>query len=229
MDEWVDYLHVEFLGEHILFRFLRLQSFWSFILGSIVITVICLVERFLTVLLNKKIQPSTVRHSRLGIAAWRGVMYGFVTFLRLLYMLVAMSSQLGVIAIVVIALSIGQFAIEYVEYQEPSSGGQAEEPLIGTSFERRHPIGRSRTRSKPDDILIHPSESNLARADAFALELGIGSDTELVQGNRADGQSWQLGKGRDVARKAFGGSYSRLTDSDTGVFDVGDDGGDRSL
>lgn len=46
MDEWVDYLHVEFLGEHILFRFLRLQSFWSFILGSIVITVICLVERY---------------------------------------------------------------------------------------------------------------------------------------------------------------------------------------
>jgi len=106
---------------------------------------------------------------------------------------------------------------------------RAEEPLIGTSFQRRHLVGGSRTRSKPDDIFIHPSESNLARADAVALELGIGGDTDLVQGNRAGGQSWQLGRGRDAARKAFGGSYCRLTESDTGVFDVGDDGGDRSL
>ena len=103
MDGWVAYLHVEFLGEYILFRFLRLQSLWSFILGSIVITIICLFERyalvsfttpvhrcahhspcrFLTVVLNKNVQPSKVGHSRLATAAWRSSVYAFVTFLRL--------------------------------------------------------------------------------------------------------------------------------------------------
>ena len=104
MDGWVDYLHVEFLGEHILFRFLRLQSLWSFVLGSVVITIICLFERypplvsfttpvhrcahhslcrFLTAVLNKNVQPSMVRHSRLATAAWRSSVYAFVTFLRL--------------------------------------------------------------------------------------------------------------------------------------------------
>lgn len=67
----------------------------------------------------------------------------------------------------------------------------------------------------------------MARADAFALELGIGGDTELVQGNRADGRSWQLGEGRDAAREAFGGSHSH-PDSATNVFDVGDDDGDST-
>lgn len=46
MDGWVDYLHVEFLGEHVLFYSLRLKSLWSFFLGSIVITVVCLLERY---------------------------------------------------------------------------------------------------------------------------------------------------------------------------------------
>ncbi|KAH0838105.1 hypothetical protein J3R83DRAFT_6350 [Lanmaoa asiatica] len=131
------------------------------------------------------------------------------------------------IAIVVITLSIGQFAIEYVGYQEQNLETQLEEPLLGNSFGRRRPIGRPHLRSKPDNIFIHPNESNLARADAVALELGITGDTELVQGNRADGRSWQLGKGRDVARETFGGSHRRL-DSDTNVFDVGDDDGDRT-
>ena len=103
MDGWVDYLHVEFLGEHILFRSLRLKSLWSFTLATIVITIVCLGERYplgvsfttpvhrcahppprlLTVVLNKKIRPSTVRNSRLATAAWRSSVYGFVTFLRL--------------------------------------------------------------------------------------------------------------------------------------------------
>ncbi|KAF8560134.1 hypothetical protein OG21DRAFT_1492535 [Imleria badia] len=140
-------------------------------------------------------------------------------------MLIAMSNQLGAIAIVVIMLSLGQFAIEYTEYQEPNLGRQVEEPLLA-SFERRRPIWRPRARSKPDSIFIHPNESNLARADAVALELGIAGDTKLVQGNRAVGQSWQLGKGRDVARKTFGSSHRRLIDSDTNIFDVRDDDGD---
>lgn len=49
MDGWVDYLHVDFLGEHILFRSLRLQSFSSFLLSSILITTLCILERYLLV------------------------------------------------------------------------------------------------------------------------------------------------------------------------------------
>jgi len=158
-------------------------------------------------------------------------MYGCLTFLRLLYMLIAMSNHLGAIAVVVIALSMGQFAIEYLEYQEPNSDRQLEEPLLETSFQdgtgrawRR--VERRRTRSKPDNIFIHPYESNLARADAVALELGITGDTDLVQGNMADGRSWQLGRGKDVAREVFGHSHRRLV-SDTDSFDHADDDSKR--
>jgi hypothetical protein len=47
MDGWVDYLHLGFLGEHILLRSLRLHSFWEFLLSSVLITVVCLSERYL--------------------------------------------------------------------------------------------------------------------------------------------------------------------------------------
>jgi len=162
-------------------------------------------DGFLTVVLNKNLQPNTIRHSRLATAAWKSFLYGSVTFLRLLYMLIAMSNQLGAIAVVVITLSIGQFAIEYIEYQEPNFERQVEEPLLGT----RRRSGKPRARSKPDNIFIHPNQSNLARADAVAYELGITGDTELVRGNKADGKSWALGRGRDMARETFGDSHRR--------------------
>jgi len=228
MDGWVDYLHLGFLGEHILLRSLRLHSFWEFLLSSVLITVVCLSERFLTVVLNKHVQPRWAQRSRLANAVWRSSVYGLVTLLRLLYMLVAMSYQLGAIAVVVVTLSVGQFVSEYFEYQEPDWERHVEEPLLGTSAGRRRLAGsiRPHSRSKPTAILIHPNESNLARADAAALELGIAGDTELVKGNRApDGQeSWQQGKGRDVAREMFGDAHYRQH-SDTNVFDIGDDEG----
>ncbi|KAG9314150.1 exonuclease V a 5' deoxyribonuclease-domain-containing protein [Chiua virens] len=226
MDGWVDYLHLDFLGEHILFSFLRLQSIWSFILSSILIAIICLSERFLTLILNKNISPSTLRYSRLATAAWKSSLYGSVTLLRLLYMLIAMSNQLGCVSSSnVITLSIGQFAIEYIDYQEPNSDRHVEEPLLGTSYEpfrRRHT--NPRVRSKPDNIFIHPNENNLARADAVALQLGLAGDTELVQGNnlRADGHSWQLGKGKELARETFGATHRR-SQSDTNTLDEDED------
>ena len=65
---------------------------------------------------------------------------------------------------------------------------------------------RPRSKSKPSRIFIHPSESNLARADAAALELGLAGDTELVKGNQypAEGPAWQAGKGKDLARELMG-------------------------
>ncbi|KAL4069824.1 hypothetical protein V8B97DRAFT_640014 [Scleroderma yunnanense] len=183
MDGWVDYLHFTFLGEHVLFSSLRLGSLWSFLLSSILV------------------QPRWVSRSRLLCAGWNASLYGLVTLCRLLYMLVAMSYQVGMIAIVVISLSIGQFIIEYrshpqVDFEIPD----VQEPLLESPRHRK-----TRTKSRPDSIFIHPYYSNLARADAAALELGTAGDTEFVQGNKpVDDHIWDHGKGRDVARELFG-------------------------
>ena len=66
------------------------------------------------------------------------------------------------------------------------------------------PIKRPRSKSKPTHILIHPNESNLARADAAALHMGLTGDTELVKGNMhsIDGDAaWKMGEGKDLARQ----------------------------
>ena len=65
-------------------------------------------------------------------------------------------------------------------------------------------IGRPRSKSKPTEIFIHPAESNLARADAAALQLGLAGDTSLVKGNihSVDGNAaWKMGEGKDMARQ----------------------------
>lgn len=68
--------------------------------------------------------------------------------------------------------------------------------------------GRPRSKSKPDSIFIHPNESNIARADAVALEMGIGGDTELVKGNiyPEDQDTWELGRGKEIARALLSGT-----------------------
>ncbi|KAI0785427.1 hypothetical protein BC629DRAFT_518759 [Irpex lacteus] len=79
----------------------------------------------------------------------------------------------------------------------PSSPGANIDINPETSF------GRPRSKSKPDAIWIHPTESNIARADARAIQLGlIEGDTDLVRANQlpSEGETaWEVGKGRDVA------------------------------
>lgn len=73
-----------------------------------------------------------------------------------------------------------------------------------TSNSQSSPIKRPRSKSKPTSIFIHPTESNLARADAAALQMGLTGDTELVKGNMhsADGDAaWKMGEGKDLARQ----------------------------
>jgi len=81
------------------------------------------------------------------------------------------------------------------------------QPLL--SKERAYPKTRPRSKSKPDDIFIHPTQSNIARADAFALQLGLAGETERVQGYKAPEQEdtgWEVGKGKDYAREMLAGS-----------------------
>ena len=102
------------------------------------------------------------------------------------------------------------------------------QPLL-TCEERVYPLKnvqtRPRSKSKPDDIFIHPTNSNIARADAVAQELGISGDTDRVTGHSypKEEPAWEIGKGRDVAREMLGstkkipshGSFYIGNDSDS--------------
>lgn len=84
----------------------------------------------------------------------------------------------------------------------------------------------SRSRPKPDDIFIHPAQSNLARADAAALELGISGGTERVHANiyQHEEAAWEVGQGRDMARELLLGQKRKKQPS----FLVGSDSDSES-
>ena len=85
---------------------------------------------------------------------------------------------------------------------------------------------RPRSRSKPDAIFIHPTESNLARADAAALELGLSGHTDRVHGNRYDREEapWVTGAGQNAARTLLGAAHRKTSEtSERDPFLVTDD------
>ncbi|KAG1810173.1 uncharacterized protein HD556DRAFT_1318506 [Suillus plorans] len=221
MDGWVDYVHFSFIGEHILLSSLRLNTVWEFFLGVLLTSVICLSERFLSFAISRHWGPHFIGRSRLAKAVWRTVLYGVATTLRLTYMLIAMSYQVGLILAVVVMLSVGQFFLEYVDAAPGKSAtydklrdlpldSESEDDSYNMSTRSWQPRTR-RMKSKPEAILIHPGDSNLARADAAAQELGIAGDTERVKANRypVDQDAWEYGKGRDVARQLLGSTARR--------------------
>ncbi|KAG1749748.1 uncharacterized protein EDB91DRAFT_762911 [Suillus paluster] len=222
MDGWVDYIHFSFFGEHILFSSLRLHTFWEFFLGILLTSVICLFERLLSFAISKHWRPRFIGRSRLAKAVWRATLYGIATTLRLIYMLIAMSYQVGLILAVVLMLSVGQFFFEYFDAAPAKSAtyDRTGDPLLDSESEDDsyhmpartwQPKTRPRAKSKPEAIVIHPGNSNLARADAVAQELGITGETERVKLNRypVDQDAWELGKGRDIARQLLGGTVRR--------------------
>ncbi|KAG2154568.1 hypothetical protein DEU56DRAFT_769218 [Suillus clintonianus] len=221
MDGWVDYIHFSFFGEHVLFSSLRLNTFWDFFLGVLLTSVICLSERLLSFAISKHWRPHLIGRSRLAKALWRATLYGVATTLRLLYMLIAMSYQVCLILAVVVMLSVGQFFFEYVDaapaksttydkIRDPLLDSESEDDSYHMSTRSWQPRSRQ-TKSKPEAIVIHPVDSNLARADAAAQVLGIAGDTERVKVNRypVDQDAWEYGKGRDVARQLLGSTARR--------------------
>jgi len=115
MDGWTDRLHFSFLGEHVLFGQLRLKSFGDFLVASLLTVVICLSERLLTFALSSHWDPLRCERSRFWKALWRTCLYWLVTLQRLMYMLISMTFHVGLIAVLVSTLALGQFVIEYYE------------------------------------------------------------------------------------------------------------------
>ncbi|TFK56873.1 hypothetical protein OE88DRAFT_65969 [Heliocybe sulcata] len=253
MEGWEDRLHFQYLGEHVLFGSLVLNSFAHFLLASCLTFFLCISERLLTLALNKHWSPfASTRHSRTHNALWRAALYWIVTFVRLLYMLIAMTFHLGILVVTVTALTAGQFIIEYYDAPQPHRNSRdmysTKEPLLDYSPEfsesSSYPLrmdqmkGRPRSKSKPESIFIHPNESNIARADAVALELGLGGDTELVKGNMYpdDDDAWELGKGKEVARALLHGTlkdttngtgHHRHSSSQQRLFHIGEEDSDE--
>jgi hypothetical protein len=93
---------------------------------------------------------------------------------------------------------------------------------------------------KPAGLFIHPNNSNLARADAVAVELGLHRSTERVEALRTSCDSddddvmaaWGRGRGRSTARHIFVGATAQQTrremrshsrsESQQKLFQVGD-------
>jgi len=65
---------------------------------------------------------------------------------------------------------------------------------------------RPRARSKPEDIFLHPMQSNVVRADAAAMNLGLGANGNATTRYPREAAAWEAGKGPDVARALLGGT-----------------------
>jgi hypothetical protein len=165
---------------------------------------LCLAERWLTFAHDRRWTPFH-HDTRWTAALWRTALYWALTLLRLAYMIVAMATltistgyAITLVLVLVTSLATGQFFIELRDDSEPERENynllNSSEPMVR----------RPRAKSKPDAIFIHPMQSNLARADARVLELGLAQETDRVARAASppahNPGSWGQGQGRAAAR-----------------------------
>ncbi|TFL06832.1 hypothetical protein BDV98DRAFT_600822 [Pterulicium gracile] len=241
----MDYLHITFAKDPVLLPGLELRDLTTFLLASLLAVLVCVTERLLTFAQDRRWCPSRrARRSRVQNALWRTLLYWMVTFLRLLYMIIAMSCHLGLILITTTTLAFCQFFIElattmgehnhtnvyrnshdrdphYSLVNHFRSGSCESAPANASTITGRRP--------KPEHIFIHPANSNVARADAVAQEMGYASKPDVSYGGvNADetAREWGSGQGRDVARQLMSDPARR--DSNGGGFTVGEDDDDET-
>jgi len=87
-------------------------------------------------------------------------------------------------------------------------------------------------KTKPPGLFIHPNHSNIARADAVAVELGLRAERSQAPRTSSDSDDSTLGwvqdRGRETAHALFGGSQQSRTnlhsrsDSEQKLFQVGE-------
>ncbi|KAF5366935.1 hypothetical protein D9757_010841 [Collybiopsis confluens] len=209
VNEEAHYLHWSFNGStHVLFAGLYLDSFATFAVASLLVIFLCSAERFLSFLIEEEWAPRFASRSRWKTALWNSSLYWITTLLRLAYMLCAMSFHVGLLLVIATALASAHFLVQlrkesrlsrgsYSSIEEPSFHDDIPNPTLPL-------INRPRSKSKPDGIFIHPQHSNLARADAAAIQLGLGGPTERVSRGGIPQMNneplWQAGSGRNAAR-----------------------------
>jgi len=148
------------------------------------------------------------------------------TVIRLLYMLIAMSFNIGLIIVIASSLAAGQFVIELLKDPPPkSSDSFVTESLLHSAQGQQVPLQNvhrhTRSRSKPTEAFIHPQQSDPARADH---DMGIFNDPEL--GRPGTGDTWEHGKGKELARFLMGGRESPSQEDH--LFRIDDDNPDGS-
>ncbi|KAJ7894579.1 copper transporter [Mycena leptocephala] len=218
-----DTLHWSLEGNHVLFSFIQLDSFGGFVLGALFTATLCGFERLLTFAFERQWGPASMRRSRGMNALWRAGMYWVLAALRLAYMLIAMTMNAGLILVTVTTLALGQFFIELRTPPQARDRGYApleEAPMYTmpscedvSTFQRG-----ARAKSKPEEIFIHPTQSNVACADA-ALS------TDRIQGTRYphEAAAWEAGKGPDVARSLLGNTKRGSVGPRRAPFQIGGD------
>ncbi|KAJ6489598.1 copper transporter [Mycena vitilis] len=170
---WGDTLHWSFDGSHVLFSFFQLDSFGGFVLGALFTAAICVCERLLSFAFDHRWGPASIRRSRAANALWRAGMYWVLALLRLMYMLIAMTMHAGLILVAVTTLAVCQFFIELrtppptrdLDYTPLEEAPLYTMPSCEDVGAFRHD---ARAKPRPEEIFIHPAQSNVARADALA-------------------------------------------------------------
>jgi len=107
-------LHFAFSQQVVLVPFLTLSSWPNFILSSIVVSLVCLLERWVTFSIRPAAESSRCA-SPVQTTLRRTTLYAIATTLRLLYMLAGMTLHLGLLVVMIATLSAGQLLIEYKE------------------------------------------------------------------------------------------------------------------
>lgn len=226
MGEWQPpHLHWTLNGEHVLFPFIQLYTFPSYLLASLLLIIICVLERLVTLYHSKTdLSPIVSRRSLWKNALWRCLLYWVAIILRLCYMLAAMTFNMGLLVIMATTLALTQFAIElnspppegshafqsiglaetrrdsdatYLPSAETSSSGGYDTASSATAV----PKNRPRSKSKPESIFIHPAQSNIARADAMAHHLHLEERIRSEMDHTDNSLAWQEGRGKEMARQ----------------------------
>ncbi|KAK1234842.1 hypothetical protein PQX77_001936 [Marasmius sp. AFHP31] len=163
------FLHWSFPpGSHVLFS--GVSNIW---LGCILVIILCLSERFLHFVHDRRWCPEALRRTRFTNALWRTALYWILTLLRFCQMLVVMSFNATLLLLTVTTLAVGQFFIELSRCSSEEDTGPASYSRIDDEEPQApHP---HRTKHRPDGLFIHPNHSNVLRAEAqaAALELGV--------------------------------------------------------
>ncbi|KAJ7157274.1 copper transporter [Mycena filopes] len=218
-----DSLHWTFDSSHVLLSFIQLSSFGGFLAGALLTVGVCAAERVLGYAYEHHWGPASIRRSRGGNALWRAGMYWVLASLRLAYMLIAMTMNIGLILVAVTTLALGQF---FIELRTPPRDREYTPLAEEAPLYARRPSGEDptailqhrRSRSKPDGIFIHPKESNIARADTAMRGL------ERVP---LESATWEAGKGSDAARSLLGNAAKQARASvgpKRAPFQIGGDG-----